>query len=151
MNYTDTDTDNLNNERKFFPINFLNEIYGFKIKENGDEKMKEENIKEEIEEHNKKLDDMYNDIKIRLKEYYNLDYNRKNIIKKKIEKQLKEIIGFSTSFVDIDAIELNIYIKNYKKIINDIVRIVEIVEDIDYELRSMNLDSDGLSLVFVEK
>ena len=59
--------------------------------------MKEENIKEEIEEHNKKLDDMYNDIKIRLKEYYNLDYNRKNIIKKKIEKQLKEIIGFSTS------------------------------------------------------
>ena len=106
---------------------------------------------EEIEEHNKKLDDMYNDIKIRHKEYYNLDYNRKNIIKKKIEKQLKEIIGFSTSFVDIDAIELNIYIKNYKKIINDIVRIVEIVEDIDYELRSMNLDSDGLSLVFVEK
>lgn len=113
--------------------------------------MKEENIKEEIEEHNKKLDDMYNDIKIRLKEYYNLDYNRKNIIKKKIEKQLKEIIGFSTSFDDIDAIELNIYIKNYKKIINDIVRIVEIVEDSDYELRSMNLDSDGLSLVFVEK
>lgn len=55
------------------------------------------------------------------------------------------------TFVDIDAIELNIYIKNYKKIINDIVRIVEIVEDIDYELRSMNLDSDGLSLVFVEK
>ena len=55
------------------------------------------------------------------------------------------------TFVDIDAIELNIYIKNYKKIINDIVRIVDIVEDIDYELRSMNLDSDGLSLVFVEK
>ena len=43
MNYTDTD--NLNNERKFFPIDFLNEMYGFKIKENGDEKWINKKIK----------------------------------------------------------------------------------------------------------
>ena len=95
--------------------------------------------------------DMFNNIKIKFNEYYNLDSNRRDIIKKNIEKQLKEIIGFNEFINDIDSIDLNIRIKNYEKIINYITILVYNIENTNYYLRGMNLNYDGLSIVFSEK
>ena len=146
MNYIDTD--DFNNIKNF--KEFLNLRFGKKIKENGDEKMNEENIRDEIEQQNKKLAEMYNDIKYKLKEYYNLEYNKRDIIKKNIQKQLKDLIGINESSIDIDPIELRIYVKRHKKIIYDIVKIAEIAENINYEINSIELDDRGLYLTFNE-
>ena len=146
MNYIDTD--DFNNIKNF--KEFLNLRFGKKIKENGDEKMNEENIRDEIEQQNKKLAEMYNDIKYKLKEYYNLEYNKRDIIKKNIQKQLKDLIGINESSIDIDPIELRIYVKRHKKIIDDIVKIAKIAENINYEINSIDLDYAGLYLTFNE-
>ena len=146
MNYIDTD--DFNNIKNF--KEFLNLRFGKKIKENGDEKMNEENIRDEIEQQNKKLAEMYNDIKYKLKEYYNLEYNKRDIIKKNIQKQLKDLIGINESSIEIDFIELRIYVKRHKKIIYDIVKIAEIAENINYEINSIDLDYAGLYLTFNE-
>ena len=146
MNYIDTD--DFNNIKNF--KEFLNLRFGKKIKENGDEKMNEENIRDEIEQQNKKLDEMYNDIKYKLKEYYNLEYNKRDILRKNIQKQLKDLIGINESSIEIDFIELRIYVKRHKKIIYDVVKIAEIAENINYEINSIELDDRGLYLTFNE-
>ena len=119
----------------------------------GDEKMDKQKNKEiidEIEQQNKKLDEMYNDIKYKLKEYYNLEYNKRDILRKNIQKQLKDLIGINESSIEIDFIELRIYVKRHKKIIYDIVKIAEIAENINYEINSIELDDRGLYLTFNE-
>ena len=151
MNYIDTD--DFNNTKNF--KEFLNLRFGKNIKENGDEKMNKEKNKEiidEIEQQNKKLDEMYNDIKYKLKEYYNLEYNKRDVIRKSIQKQLKELIGINESIIEIDFIALRIYVyvKRHKKIIYDIVKIAEIAENINYEINSIELDDRGLYLTFNE-
>lgn len=149
MNYIDTD--DFNNTKNF--KEFLNLRFGKNIKENGDEKMNKEKNKEiidEIEQQNKKLDEMYNDIKYKLKEYYNLEYNKRDVIRKSIQKQLKELIGINGSSIEIDFIALRIYVKRHKKIIYDIVKIAEIAENINYEINSIELDDRGLYLTFNE-
>ena len=149
MNYIDTD--DFNNTKNF--KEFLNLRFGKNIKENGDEKMNKEKNKEiidEIEQQNKKLDEMYNDIKYKLKEFYNLEYNKRDVIRKSIQKQLKELIGINESSIVIDFIALRIYVKRHKKIIYDIVKIAEIAENINYEINSIELDDRGLYLTFNE-
>ena len=149
MNYIDTD--DFNNTKNF--KEFLNLRFGKNIKENGDEKMNKEKNKEiidEIEQQNKKLDEMYNDIKYKLKEFYNLEYNKRDVIRKSIQKQLKELIGINESSIEIDFIALRIYVKRHKKIIYDIVKIAEIAENINYEINSIELDDRGLYLTFNE-
>ena len=149
MNYIDTD--DFNNTKNF--KEFLNLRFGKNIKENGDEKMNKEKNKEiidEIEQQNKKLDEMYNDIKYKLKEYYNLEYNKRDVIRKSIQKQLKELIDINVSSIVIDFIALRIYVKRHKKIIYDIVKIAEIAENINYEINSIELDDRVLYLTFNE-
>jgi hypothetical protein len=149
MNYIDTD--DFNNIKNF--KEFLNLRFGKRVRENGDEKMDKQKNKEiidEIEQQNKKLDEMYNDIKYKLKEYYNLEYNKRDILRKNIQKQLKDLIGINESSIEIDFIELRIYVKRHKKIIYDIVKIAEIAENINYEINSIELDDRGLYLTFNE-
>ena len=93
---------------------------------------------------------MYNDIKYKLKEYYNLENIKRDILRKNIQKQLKDLIGINESSIEIDFIELRIYVKRHKKIIYDIVKIAEIAENINYEINSIELDDRGLYLTFNE-
>ena len=146
MNYIDTD--DFNNIKNF--KEFLNLRFGKNVKENGDEKMNEENINDEIEQQNKKLEEMYNDIKYKLKEYYNWEYYKRDVIRKNIQKQIRELIGINESSIEIDFIELRIYVKRHKKIIYDIVKIAEIAKNINYEINSIELDDRGLYLTFNE-
>jgi hypothetical protein len=149
MNYIDTD--DFNNIKNF--KEFLNLRFGKRVRENGDEKMDKQKNKEiidEIEQQNKKLDEMYNDIKYKLKEYYNLENIKRDILRKNIQKQLKDLIGINESSIEIDFIELRIYVKRHKKIIYDIVKIAEIAENINYEINSIELDDRGLYLTFNE-
>ena len=149
MNYIDTD--DFNNIKNF--KEFLNLRFGKRVRENGDEKMDKQKNKEiidEIEQQNKKLDEMYNDIKYKLKEYYNLESIKRDILRKNIQKQLKDLIGINESSIEIDFIELRIYVKRHKKIIYDIVKIAEIAENINYEINSIELDDRGLYLTFNE-
>ena len=117
----------------------------------GDEKMNEENIKDEIEKQIKRLDDIYYDIKNKLKQYYNIDFDNLRILRQSVEKNLEKIIGFMDFNVDIDNSGLSVYIKKHEKIINYIAKVVEIIEYINYELKTMYLDGNGLLLSFEEK
>ena len=119
----------------------------------GNEKLEIEQIKNEIDniENIDKLEDLMNELKIKLKKCY--DNRDERIIHSKflVDKMLKEKFLTSNIISKIDYIDLRIIIKNYDVTINDISEIVNFCFSIDYRIDNMKLDLDGFVLIFVEK
>ena len=90
------------------------------------------------------------EIQNNIEEYYDEIEQKNKNIKIFIEKMLKEKFNINKFIINVDFENLRITIKNFNIKINDVLKIIRICDLINYEMTFIELDFEGLVLIFVK-